>query len=63
MSTDAKRIQWLETVSTLHQHVEILYVVDGYEITLVYDESPIHGPFHGLTLADAIDRAMEKWSA
>ena len=38
---------------------DILYVVDGYEITLTRDGCPIEGgQFRGATLADAIDTAM-----
>lgn len=55
----ATRLQWLQDHSTLHNFVEILYVVDGYEVSVV-DESErvVLGPAHGATLAQAIDAAI-----
>jgi hypothetical protein len=60
MITDARMIDWLEAKHTLHQKVEILYVVDGYEVTLTWDDYPIPGEkWHGETLRDAITKAMK----
>lgn len=50
-------LQWLQDRHTLHQQVEILYVVDGYELTFTWDGEPFAGPYHGETLIDAISRA------
>lgn len=55
---DATRLNWLEAKHTLHKAVEILYVVDGYEVTLTHDGDPFSGPFHGQDLRAAIDAAM-----
>lgn len=57
---DAERLGWLERNHTLHTGVGILYVVDGYNVT-VGDESDetVSGPFHGDTLRAAIDAAMK----
>lgn len=57
---ESKRMKWLEDQSTLHHRVEILYVVDGYEVQVLHEDgvtemSPV---FHGPTLAAAIDNAL-----
>jgi hypothetical protein len=53
------RVDWLEAKHTLHRGVEILYVVDGYEVQLTDDDEPVGSPYRGETLRDAIDAAME----
>ena len=52
-------IKWLEDNHTLHTSVEILYVVDGYEVTVMHEDgvTPISKTYHGDTLLSAIDRA------
>lgn len=57
--TDKDRIQWLENMHTLHGAVEILYVVDGYQLTQTYDDSQIGEPVHSENLAGAIDKAID----
>lgn len=52
------RVEWLQKVNTLHRQADILYVVDGYEVTIVWDDYPISEGFHGATVAEAIDKAM-----
>lgn len=56
MNDDSRRLDWLELVNCLHVNVELLYVVDGYELT-VYGEDR-ESLFKGPTLRDAIDKAM-----
>lgn len=56
--TDSDRIQWLEDMNTLHGAVEILYVVDGYQLMHTYDDSQVMREVHGNTLAQAIDNAI-----
>jgi hypothetical protein len=56
--SDAKRLDWLESNHTLHRSVEVLYVVDGYEVQLTHDDSPIGPCHHGETLRQAIDAAI-----
>lgn len=51
-------VEWLQKVNTLHRQVDILYVVDGYEVTITWDDSPISEGFHGETVAKAIGKAM-----
>jgi hypothetical protein len=51
--TDAQIIQWLEAMHTLHRLVEVLYVVDGFEVTVTWDGMPLHGPFKAETLREA----------
>lgn len=59
--TDARIIDWLERVSTLHQQVEILYVVDGYEVQLTYDGEPIFGQkWRGETLREAFEKTLKQ---
>jgi hypothetical protein len=57
-SNSADQIEWLQKVNTLHRQVDILYVVDGYEVTIIWDDNPISGGFHGETVAEAISKAM-----
>lgn len=52
------RLGWLESMHTLHGAVEILYVVDGYQLTLTCDDEPVGEPVHGATLNQAIDNAI-----
>ncbi|MER9697693.1 hypothetical protein [Mesorhizobium sp. M0146] len=59
---DKELIDWLEDASGLHTHVEMLYVVDGYRVTLSYDYEPIE-EFHGETLREALAQAMLLWRA
>lgn len=56
-----KALSWLEDNSTLHKRVEILYVVDGYELQ-VEDESGnvLAGAFHGETIEAAAIRALKE---
>ena len=56
---DAIAIKWLEDNHTLHTSVEILYVVDGYEVTVMHEDgvTPISKTYHGDTLLSAIDQA------
>lgn len=58
---DAEIIDWLEQQSTLHQQVEILYVVDGFQVMLTYDGFPITGKeWRGETLREAFAKALGK---
>lgn len=51
-------LSWLTKVHTLHRKVEILYVVDGYTVTVTWDDHPISPDFHGESVSDAISKAM-----
>ncbi|EJY0635054.1 hypothetical protein OE855_002595 [Salmonella enterica subsp. enterica serovar Schwarzengrund] len=55
-----KHIEWLESMHTLHGAIEILYVVDGYQIQRTYDDVEIGVPIKADTLAQCIDTAIEK---
>lgn len=56
---DEVRMQWLEDHLTLHKQVELLYVVDGYEVTTMDDSKPgSERVYRGETLRDAIDAAI-----
>lgn len=52
-------LQWLESMHTLHGAVEILYVVDGYQIQRTYDDSHVGEPIKADNLAECIDIAMK----
>lgn len=51
-------LQWLESMHTLHGSVEILYVVDGYQIQRKFDDSEVGEPIKAQTLEDCIDIAI-----
>lgn len=55
-------LKWLEDNSTLHQRVEILYVVDGYEVQVMHEDgvTELSPRFHGATLAEAISAATDR---
>lgn len=55
-----KHIEWLESMHTLHGAVEILYVVDGYQIQRTYDDTEIGVPIKAGTLTECIDIAIEE---
>ena len=59
-SKDASRLKWLEDQNTLHQRVDILYVVDGYEVQVMHEDgvTELSEKHHGATLGEAIDAAM-----
>lgn len=52
-------LAWVENHTTLHKQVEILYVVDGYQVTITYDSELFLGPWHGETVLLAIQEAMK----
>lgn len=59
--SDSRIIDWLERMSTLHQQVEILYVIDGYLVTIssdsyVYSEKR----YYGIALREVLKKAMEE---
>ena len=56
-------LSWIEEHSTLHTSVEILYVVDGYEVSVTNDNprSALHthlGPFWGASVKEALTNAL-----
>lgn len=56
-SNKIDHLEWLQDRHSLHQSVEILYTVDGYDVTITWDDEPYAGPYHGETLAEAIEVA------
>lgn len=55
---DGARLDWLERSNTLHQSVELLYVVDGYEVQLIRDDgATCCVSARGESLRSAIDAA------
>lgn len=62
MTEDAAILDWLERQHTLHRSVEAAYVVDGYEVAVLYDGTPIPGLlWRGATLRAAYTAAMDEW--
>lgn len=54
------KIEWLESMHTLHGKVEILYVVDGYQIQRTYDDAEVGDPIKASTLSECIDMAIKE---
>ncbi len=62
MTTPYDIINWIEKHTTLHTTVEVVYVVDGYEVSVLNDRSAdIAGPWHGKTVFDALNLAMKEY--
>lgn len=57
---DKARLDLIESNSTLHKEVEILYLVDCYEVTILNDRNGSSISYRGETLRTAIDNAMKK---
>ena len=57
---DTERLTWLEDNHTLHKSVEIIYVVDGYQVTLMHEDgvTELSPRFQGHDLRSAIDAAL-----
>lgn len=57
--TDLERLDWYEAQHTLHKSLEVLYVVDGYELSLMAEDGDtVLATYKGNTLRDAIDQAI-----
>lgn len=55
---DTARLDWLEQSNSLHDGTELLYVVDGYQVTLTDSGRGLpNRAFQGGTLRSAIDAA------
>lgn len=60
--TDTERLDWIEKRHTLHDDLEIWYVVDGYRLYVRTNDGGKHlGEFEGLSIRSCIDQAMEKF--
>ncbi|HHQ2714176.1 TPA: hypothetical protein ACSPMB_000004 [Pseudomonas aeruginosa] len=57
--TDTEILSFLERHNTLHKKVEILYVVDGYEAAVTWDDAPISDVFKGKDLREALVQMMQ----
>jgi hypothetical protein len=59
--SESARLKWLEDKSTMHERVDILYVVDGYEVQVMHEDgvTELSPRFHGTTLGEAIDAALK----
>lgn len=60
MMTDSERLDWYQAQHTLHKFIEVLYVVDGYELNLMAEDGErVAATYKGETLRDAIDQAIQ----
>lgn len=59
---DQDRLNWIESQTTLHRSVDILYVVDGYAVTVIDSTfgRAWEKTFHGTSFREAIDAAMRE---
>jgi hypothetical protein len=57
--TDAEMFEYLQRHHTLHKKVEFLYVVDGYEAVVTWDDEPMSPIFKGSTLREALEEMMQ----
>ena len=55
---DAAILDWMERQHTLHRRVEMLYVVDGYEVALMHDDEPHPLGAKAPTLREALQETM-----
>ena len=53
-------LNWLQFHHTLHTQVEIVYTVDGYEVTRMHEDgTPLSVTFKGETLEEAVQAAID----
>lgn len=57
--SDKDIVDWIEKYSTLHMSVKVLYVVDGYQIAIMYDDHVLYGPIKGDTLRKAYYKIID----
>lgn len=53
-------LNFLNKWTTLHYSVEILYVVTGYEVSILQDGNDFEGPFFGKTIEEAFLKAQKE---
>lgn len=59
--TPGEALDWLERHHTLHELVEILYVVDGYEVQVCLESGiALTKEHHGTTLIEAITKCAQE---
>lgn len=58
---DMLRIDWIQQVLSLHQMIDILYVVDGYELRISFTDGRDDREYIGSTLRLVLDFAMEDY--
>lgn len=61
-AADTLILDWLERQHTLHRCVEAFYAVDGYDVCVNHDGTPIGGrSWFGATLREAYTKMMQDW--
>ena len=59
--SDAERLDWYESKHTLHKDLELLYVVDGYELSIMdQDGQKVVACYSGKNIRECIDAAMRE---
>lgn len=57
--TDTEMLDYLQRHHTLHKKVDFLYVVDGYEVSVTWDDEPISPTYKGSTLRESLEEMMQ----
>jgi len=57
--TDAEMLDYLERHHTLHKKIDFLYVVDGYQATVTWDDEPISQAYKGASIREALNELMQ----
>lgn len=60
LKKDKERLDWLEKNSTLHKEIEILYLVDCYEVSTINIRNGVAESYRNDSIRTAIDSAMKK---
>lgn len=57
--SDAEMLDFIARHTTLHKKVDFLYVVDGYEAKVTWDDNDLSPTYKGDTLKDALIALMQ----
>ncbi|HGY3910824.1 TPA: hypothetical protein ACNVX4_006399 [Pseudomonas aeruginosa] len=57
--TDTEMLDFLERHHTLHKKIDFLYLVDGYEAVVTWDDKPLSPVYKGSSLRDALNELMQ----
>lgn len=61
--TDTQMMDFIARNTTLHRNVEILDVVDGYEVCVTHDGNPLSPVYKGATVRAALCALIEAGEA
>jgi hypothetical protein len=57
--SDSEMLDYIQRHHTLHKKIHFLYVVDGYEATVTWDDEPMSQAFKGESLRGALEEMMQ----